>query len=419
MNRQPPQLARLVLVASLFTLTAPVVAASPPSRDRLHLSYAAPSSCPVQADFETRVSSRVIAPWLAPDGESSRLLRVTVESNNGTWQASLELEDQSGRVLSRSVTANSCEASVEAIALVTALLLESSFAPANARAVAPREATASKGAPAPGDTVSSQGAPAPGDTVSSQGAPAPGDTVSSQGAPAPNDSVSSQGAPATMASASTASRQYQAHPDAALLRPPNRSAAHPIPELPSNPHDNHRTELGGSVGILTGIGSDVAHSATLFGGFSTELTLSRLGLAVHQSDFAATDVDGVRLRVRLLAAKIEHCPWSISLARGLRGFACIGVETGILFTDGRAEPGIHVDARSDQALWFMAGLTPKLGYRWKRIFAELEPELFVPVTRREFAVSSDTRANPGGLELAHRTPVLAFGGFSSLGLLFE
>jgi len=395
MNHRLPQLARLISVASLVALAVPAFAAAQSSRDKVRIRYTAPSNCPTQADFEARVSSRVSAPWLAPDGELARPLRITVESSQGAWQASLRLEDQGGQVLSRSVIANNCEASVEAIALVTALLLESSSTPSNASAAAPGEAV-----PAPGVQPLSAAVP-------------------SQGLQAPNNAAAFYGGAVSQTPVVPASRQAQPQTRAAPALPLYRVTTDQVPAPPSNRPDRRLPELGSSFGVLTGLGSGVAYGATVFGGFSTASTLSRMGFVAYQTGFAATDVAGVHLRGRLLAVKLEHCPLVLPIVRGLRVFACVGVETGILLTNGRAEAGINVDAKAGHALWLMVGLTPKLSYHWKRVFAELEPELFAPVTRRKFEVTPAAGVPAGGSELAHQTPILAFGGLLSLGLQFE
>lgn len=384
-RQSPPPLARLVSVTSLLALVAPAFASAQSSRDRVRIYYTAPSSCPTLADFEARVSSRVSAPWLAPAGEAARPLRVTVESSNGAWQASLQLEDQAGYVLLRSVTANNCEASVDAIALATALLLDSLSTPSNASSAAP------------------------GQAAPFQDAQAPAAAVPAQGAQVPNDAPPWASAP----------RQPQQQPWAAPAPSLYRATAHQDSAPVSKPPDRLRPELGASFGILTGLGSGVAYGATLFGGLATESTLSRLGFAAYQTGFAKTYVAGVRLQVRLFAVRAEHCPLELAIVNGLRVFACVGVQTGLLMTNGQAEAGVNVDAKPGKALWLMAGLTPKLGYYWKRVFAELAPELFVPVTQRQFRVTSAPGAAGAGSDLAYQTPILAFGGLSSLGLQFE
>jgi hypothetical protein len=157
-----------------------------------------------------------------------------------------------------------------------------------------------------------------------------------------------------------------------------------------------------------------AYGLIVLTGIPIASTLLRLGVAAYQSSMAATDLRGVGIRARVLAAVLEGCPISLRISAQAAVPLCASVTSGVLTTSSQIDPATGAIGKASSDFWFMASLSPRLHLQGPRFFARFGPDLVVPVTRREFVVSRES----GELERAYRTPLVAGGVQLGLGMQF-
>jgi hypothetical protein len=306
--------------------------------DRIRILYEAPDDCPARAAMMQRVTQRVKIPWIADDTELARHIRVTIAPADSGFVARMEYVDSTLRQVVRVVNANDCDQAVSAIALVTALAIES-------QAVHP-------------------GSPNPE-------AKAAASSVESAAQSTPRDD--------SRAAAARAKRR--AHPTAS-------------PQPPAKPEEPPAwvQEAGIRLGAASGFSPGLAMGAAAFWGVGRRpLPMFRLTLSWYDNQVSTGDSNAPGAHFGLFAALPQFC-WSqrpldsVQFALG----GCAGVETGLYkvsgvspkSTDEAASPTIRL--RSHSLLWASVLFSFPVRLDYHDMFFELAPELRVPLVTGEF-----------------------------------
>jgi hypothetical protein len=347
-----------ILAGSLLAIPVNVCGEPNSAKERVRIRYDVPSACPAQSFFEGRVQTRLQGEWLASTSELARLLRVSAIPHGAMWYASLDFEDQTGRSVTRTVKGATCEEAVAAIALVTALAIES-----------------------PGSEVSESRTGATesfvtGATVSAESAP--GQTPAGPGQGKLSDSTRGQSSQATV-------------------------------------HRPFSYEIGGSYLRTKGIGPRYANGAELFFGFSPDPTnsLIRVGFSLFDSGEDPTDISRVDARVRTVATRVQSCPLRLDFGNPISLPVCGGVELGLLHVRGSGDVPALVKGQTDQVFWLVPSLSLRLRGDIRALFVEVGPELRLFLTQRQFSVRYGD-----SLVQAFETPWCSLGLVATAGLHF-
>jgi hypothetical protein len=240
------QCARLLpIAATILCLQAHAAAEEQARRQtevRARLEYRAPPECPDAAQFRTLVGSRLPEGWEAGSGALAGSFEVEVSAAQSGYVATLVLLDERGQRVSRTVGGDLCASVADAIALVTALAIQSRAA------AAPTHAE-----------------PAP--------APAAEPVLTP---PAANATATKE--PATRSAAMT--RRARTTRGRAAEKLASAPAAQQ-PSLPATDNTREATHLrvSGRAALSTGVGPNVAPGAAL--GLVVELRRARHGAALH------------------------------------------------------------------------------------------------------------------------------------------
>ena len=93
--------------------------------DRIRIAYEAPANCPRRPEFVQQVTQRVKLAWVADETEAARQIHVVLTALEPGYSARLEYADNALHRVVRTVNTSDCEQAVSAIALVTALAIDS------------------------------------------------------------------------------------------------------------------------------------------------------------------------------------------------------------------------------------------------------------------------------------------------------
>jgi hypothetical protein len=340
------------IIASLlgFQLRAAAqdVSLAAPAPEKTRLDYHAPAECPDAEAFKTLIGSRVPAGWEAAPEELARRIDVTIAYVEDRYVATLELVDERGERVARAVSGKLCGDAMDGIALVAALAIQ-------ARAEDAVDVTAQAAAPIP-----------------VQPTPAPASATSAR-APAP---------PAT---------------------PP---AAPPVERARDEPQSALR--VSARAALTTGLGLTAAPGAGL--GVVYERQNARLGVALQGFWSGRVEARGVPVRFRLLAARLEGCPFVLAFARWASLEPCPFAEVGSVTGEAFVAPPAVFRGFPGSALWVAVGGAGRLVGRFGAVAIEVEGLFGVPFRRERFYVE-------GGDEL-HRLPALYGGAAAGLGVRF-
>jgi len=139
-------MSRALLVGATLAATALVAifAGAEGAKTTFHVRYEAPSGCPSEEWFQTRVRARTSLASFA--GAGTELEVHVTSTTSGGYRARLRTSDAEGRVLERELEDDRCDVAVDGLALVVALGVdpEASVEPASS-AVEP--STSASGAP--------------------------------------------------------------------------------------------------------------------------------------------------------------------------------------------------------------------------------------------------------------------------------
>jgi hypothetical protein len=304
--------------------------------------YAAPGGCPDEAAFRAELAARLPGAAAAEADALARRLSVTIEQVGAEFRARVELTDSAGTQVSREVGAATCVQAMKAIALISALAARSQFEEERARA-APAEKTAKD--PSLNTTP-------PGEDGAA-GEPTP--------PPAPPDVR--DGAPTERA---------------------------PIPTRPS-PSPNAHVELLGAFLLSTGVGPGLAPGiavrAQLVRDAGGSVDWPFVALSARYLDSFRRDLPEAEVRFRQLSLRPELCAQGFVLSRGFGAGGCAGFEVGATFGEA-FEDGTRVLAGRSASRFWAAGSVSLRGRLRHGAFAfEFGPELGIPLTRSEFALS--------------------------------
>ncbi|WP_438008174.1 hypothetical protein WME89_05340 [Sorangium sp. So ce321] len=161
--------ARLFMVSTV--LAGGAVARAQTTAAPLRIEYRAEAGCPTEAEFRARVGARLRRQLGEADAGSAYV--VTIDERDGRFTGRLGVRAADGAASDRDVAGATCDDVVAALAVVTALAIDSQAAEAAAAAAAPAPsapASAAAGAEATGaTTVASPSTP----SASARAAPAP------------------------------------------------------------------------------------------------------------------------------------------------------------------------------------------------------------------------------------------------------
>jgi hypothetical protein len=318
-------------VLTHFTCVKAVLGEPLLTNERVSVIYEVPSNCPSRTYFEGRVQSRVQRRWLATEGESARLLKVSAKYKEATWSASLDFSDVSGRVVTRTVKGATCEEAVAAIALVTALAIESQEVGSQER----------------NGGVSSQ-----------------------------SEGVIGQGA--------SRSTENTSNVDFGTLGP--------VGSKESDDTNEGLRPLSFEVGLsylrTQGVGPGYANGLDVFFGLSPNpsTSLVRFGFTWLDSGTDTTDLPRVKARAQAVAGRVQSCPFRLELFQRVSMPLCGSIEVGLLNVSGVGSAPELTKSRSDQVFWLVPSLSPRLRWDVGAFFVEVGPEFRVFLTQRQFSV---------------------------------
>ncbi|WP_437509361.1 hypothetical protein [Sorangium sp. So ce1099] len=162
--------ARLFMVSTV--LAGGAVARAQTTAAPLRIEYRAEAGCPTEAEFRARVSARLRRQLGEADAASAYV--VTIDERDGRFTGRLGVRAADGGTSDRDVAGATCDDVVAALAVVTALAIDSQAADADAAAAAtpapPAPANAAAGADAAGATTVASTSTA---SASARAAPAP------------------------------------------------------------------------------------------------------------------------------------------------------------------------------------------------------------------------------------------------------
>jgi hypothetical protein len=149
-------------------------ASGPP--ERVRITYSLGPDCPTPESFEREVGARVSGAWKAADNELARTMTIADSPEGGRHVMRLDYPDSTGRTLSRSVSAATCEEALSLMVVVTAVAIDAQM----------REPQAAHESPGPPSTLAlTASTPAEG--------PAPVAPAPPSSAPAPSAFVHEAG----------------------------------------------------------------------------------------------------------------------------------------------------------------------------------------------------------------------------------
>jgi hypothetical protein len=115
----------LIVYGVVGLTTTSSSAASPQSEDRYRISFTAPARCPDRQRFLAQISARVAAERLSDEAVAGHEIHVALESRPEGFSARMEYVDADGQPVTRSLLAPNCAQATVAIALVTAMAIDS------------------------------------------------------------------------------------------------------------------------------------------------------------------------------------------------------------------------------------------------------------------------------------------------------
>jgi hypothetical protein len=291
-----------------FLLCASPAAAAPQHdgpKEKVRILYRAPDECPDEAAFLAAVRTRTgDDAWEAAPGESARQIEVTVGVAPTGSSARLEFVDDDGHPVSRALTGSSCADAVSAIALVTALAIDSRFTHDDSQESTETPATGAASSSATSNAVSSAAT-----------TPNAGTAPSSPSAGKPSPSK------ATVVPRTTPSE-----------RAPRPRASRPRA---------YRGEMAAFGAITT------ETKVAAFGGRATFGVVwprgAGLRIGIDYLDMPETRVDvlgGVTIAMYELVGRASGCPMGFDVGAYVRLSPCAGIASGIVHGETRSSPGV-------------------------------------------------------------------------------
>jgi hypothetical protein len=292
-------------------------------RDRIRLTYQAPTECPDADTFRELVLRRVPVGWEASPEELARQVEVVVSNGKSGYVATIELVDERGERVARVVRGEHCPEVVDAMGLVTALTIQARVEEArdHSEPAVPPAAEATPSVPVPATT-------------------APVD-------PAPP-------------------------------RPPPPPTSRPAAEGTSHLRISARGALTSGIGLVAAPGAAL--------GLVFERRSARFGVALQGFSTGRVEARGVPVRFELLAARLEGCPYALPFASWASVEPCAVIETGTLTGEAYEDPPAVVRGVRGSALWLATAAAGRAVGRFGSFVLELEALVGVPIRRERFYV---------------------------------
>lgn len=323
------------------------------SRERVHVTYDAPPSCPTAEAFLSQVRVRVGTDWEAPLDVLAHTIEVRVSGAEPHLVARIDFVDEHGQKFTRAVSATTCDEVVSGIALITAFAIESRVAEAL-----------------------------------------------NQSEPAATDAP-----PATEAVPTPPPRAPQTVTD--TPRPKEPEPPHP---RTSSPRPTHLDIDFGAAGLIgSGVGPALGRGFRGFIGLGWKRGPDiRLGV-----DYLSTPTitsNGVPTQFSLLGSRASGCPVAIPLGTLARLLPCAGTAIGAHRGEGRGLDHL-VQPGESSPIFFTPFASLRAEIASDAFFVEVEGEAKFPVDHHRFYF--DTKpATPD----VYRVPWAAFGLSAGLGL---
>ena len=97
---------------------------APVPAERVRITYSLGPDCPTPESFEREVGARVGGAWKAEENELARTMTLTDSAGDGGHVMRLDYPDSTGRTISRSVSATTCEEALNLMVVVTAVAID-------------------------------------------------------------------------------------------------------------------------------------------------------------------------------------------------------------------------------------------------------------------------------------------------------
>jgi hypothetical protein len=204
-----------------------------------------------------------------------------------------------------------------------------------------------------------------------------------------------------------------AAPPSAQPPPPAPTPAPVVPVEPKplpSPSPWPRLRFGGALAVATGVGPTPTLGPAFFA--ALEWDGPRLGVAGEGFWSGRVEANGVPARFRRLAARLEGCPTSFSVA-SVSFEPCAFLELGSLRGDGEVAPPALVTKGGGASLWLAPGAAARLVFVFEPLLVSLEATGRVPLLREKFGVARPESAVP--LEV-YAVPPVVVGGALGLGI---
>lgn len=325
------------------------------------IDYEASAGCPTAEELFRQIGQRTSRARWALSGETARRFSVRVEAIDARFRGQLSLSDGS----SREVEGATCDAVVNAMALITALAID------------PKASTAPVEPPA-GPT----------------GPPSPAEPPAADGPPRWTE-------------------PWVVAPPPRVTGPtwPWPPLAQPLPALPRLSRGPHWV---GAVGLQAGAVSAIAPGATFAVGAFGEARLEGAGLASPALRIGAllapanvVESSGGTAKFRWISGQVTACPVRFEPMHGLQLFPCGGLELGALLIESVSPLGAQTSNRP----WVAADLVGRAQWEVVPSF-RLEAQVTgaVPFVQDEFFFEPNVTV--------HETPGLGVGAFAGAAVDF-
>jgi hypothetical protein len=338
-------------VLELMAATSRGAAADTIEPVRVVYSVSVAEGCPTEPEFVAAVRERLARGRLVQEDLFAREYRVGVRAVGTRFAARLDLRDQSGATRTRTLDAETCADVARAIALVTALAIDSAGfdeGPTDTEAAGPLVA-----GEAPAQVHSNA-------TLPASAAPSPGE-----------------------------------------------SSEAPLRDVParSSPGSSARFDLGVRATLSTPKAPGMLPGAEVFAALRDARSswLVELG-ASGERGWITTHYPG-EARFSFVGGRLRGCALPLRLTGRLELWPCLSLEAGAVLAEGFID---HLDTRVDA--WFAAAAAGRLTYRTSAGILHLECGPVFPITRNTY-VFGDVSAPEA--EVHHVPPVglqLALGG---------
>ena len=306
------------------------------------LDYHAPPECPDAAAFRSLVGGRLPRGWESALHERARRFDVHVSGFQDRYVATLELVDERGERVARTVDGELCASVVDGIALVTALAIQSR---------------------ATGTSERERG------SIESDAQPAL----------APSATGSANPASTRAATAPSAPRNPRTTPQRVPSPGPDASPAAVYSRKPLG------LRVSGRAALSTGIGPNGAPGAAL--AVVYEPRGARLGLALQGFRTTRAEAQGVPVQFELWSARLEGCPFVLAISDSTSVEPCPFAEFGAMTGQAFEDPPAVVRGERGTAPWVSSGASGRVVGRFGALAVELEVLVGIPLRRERFYVA--------------------------------